>query len=149
MSSPIDSVLDSLCGVKPRGHGKWFALCPVHNEKTGSLSVAVGDDGQILLHCFGCGAGAEEIAQALGMELEDLWPAKPDKNKAISKPIAAKVWTAEDRLAAVQYELSVAVILLERLIPAAVGHDDANVAAMARLLKAHNIISGAASHGVQ
>lgn len=43
----------------PAGEGQWQARCPNHNDKTPSLSVGVGRDGKVLLHCFaGCDPAA-------------------------------------------------------------------------------------------
>ena len=53
-----------------RGH--WFASCPVHKEKTASLSIR--DMGKrIAIKCFGCGANGTEVMKALGMTAADLF----------------------------------------------------------------------------
>ena len=51
---PIESFLNRLHKVRPKGKGKWLALCPCHNEKTPSLAIS-DDNGVVLMHCFGCG----------------------------------------------------------------------------------------------
>ena len=49
----LDAVLAALRGVR-RCRGGWMALCPAHDDKEPSLSVA-GEGGKLLLHCFsGC-----------------------------------------------------------------------------------------------
>ena len=52
------------------------ALCPVpgHQDQNNSLSIGEGDDGRILIKCFG-GCSAEDIVRALGLDLKDLFPA--------------------------------------------------------------------------
>ncbi|MDB9943426.1 toprim domain-containing protein [Octadecabacter sp.] len=47
------------------GHG-WVDICPAHNDQNPSLSVGLGADGTLLLHCFaGCAFSA--IVQAAGL----------------------------------------------------------------------------------
>lgn len=62
-------ILAKLRGVRPRNKAqtKWFALCPVHEEKTPSLSITELSDGRVLMYCFGCGAGFEQIIEAIGL----------------------------------------------------------------------------------
>jgi hypothetical protein len=52
------------------GPGKWKARCPVHSEKTPSLSIKEGKTG-FALYCFGCHARADTIMPALGLKLSD------------------------------------------------------------------------------
>ena len=52
----------------------WSARCPAHDDDTPSLSVSLGDDGRVLIHCH-AGCSAEQIAAALGMQMADLGPA--------------------------------------------------------------------------
>jgi putative DNA primase/helicase len=68
---PVEKVLDRLQGV-PQSNGFWKALCPVHDDREPSLSVAEGDDGRALLRCF-AGCEAEEVAAKLGLEMKDLF----------------------------------------------------------------------------
>ena len=58
--------------VKQVGDG-WSAACPSHEDKRNSLSVNVGDDGRILIHCHrGCDVDA--ILEAVHAERRDLFP---------------------------------------------------------------------------
>ena len=51
----IEVVLGKLQGVRKTGENQWLALCPCHDDQEPSLSVGIGDDQQLLLHCFsGC-----------------------------------------------------------------------------------------------
>ena len=70
----IDTLLNALDKVRPTGYKKWMAKCSVHEDKTPSLAIKLLDDGRILLHCFGCGAGAIEIINALGIDQNILFP---------------------------------------------------------------------------
>ena len=75
--SPIDLILSRLERVKSTGPGRWSACCPGplhnHGDKNPSLSIAVGDDGRVLLKCF-AGCDVASIVAALGLELADLFP---------------------------------------------------------------------------
>ncbi len=52
---PIDNVLPKLRQLRPNGDNSWLACCPAHDDRHPTLSVSVGDDGRVLLHCFaGC-----------------------------------------------------------------------------------------------
>lgn len=63
--------------VRSRRGSSFMAQCPVHAEKTGSLSVTWTDDpasgGKVLLWCHGCQAPSAEIAEALGLSMGDLF----------------------------------------------------------------------------
>ncbi len=63
----LNAILASLEKVKQRGPGSYFACCPVHQEKTPSLSVREADNGNIIAHCFGCGANGIDVVEALGL----------------------------------------------------------------------------------
>ncbi len=66
----IVDVVSQYVRLKKSG-SNYFGLCPFHNEKTASFSVA--PDKQIF-HCFGCGAGGGVITftmQAEGLEFMD------------------------------------------------------------------------------
>lgn len=68
---PIDTVLSKLRKVKPNGDNSWLACCPAHDDRNPSLSVSVGDDGRVLLHCF-AGCSSDAVRAALGLEWGDL-----------------------------------------------------------------------------
>lgn len=79
MSRPIDLVLSRLDAFKLRENGRdrWRACCPAHGGKNPSaLSIGVGADDQVLLRCWH-GCAVEQVAHALGLELADLFPPKP------------------------------------------------------------------------
>src|SRR5665213_1117919 len=71
-SDPVDRVLARLDNAKPTGSRKWMARCPAHEDETPSLSVAIGNDGRVLLTCF---AGCEKpsIVAAIGLTMSDLF----------------------------------------------------------------------------
>lgn len=72
MTSPLETVLLHLSGIDKAGKN-FKALCPAHGDKTQSLSVATGDDGRVLLHCFS-GCSVESVVAAMGLAMTDLFP---------------------------------------------------------------------------
>jgi hypothetical protein len=71
-----DALLAQLQKVKATGRGRWIACCPAHEDRTPSLTIAEGDDGRVLIHCFsGCDVGS--VVGAVGMTLSDLMPDAP------------------------------------------------------------------------
>ena len=67
----IHDFLSRLEGVKGGG-GQYTALCPAHGDRRNSISVSVGKDGRILLHCH---AGCEPlaVAESMGLTMRDLF----------------------------------------------------------------------------
>lgn len=68
----VGRLLDRLQGVRCSGRG-WMARCPSHDDHEPSLSIAVGEDGRVLLNCF-AGCPGESVLAALGMGMADLFP---------------------------------------------------------------------------
>lgn len=87
MSSPeLDRVLSRLEGVKRRG-ARWAARCPAHEDRHPSLSIGLGADGAVLLHCF-CGCDVASIASALDLRTRDLFP----ERRGLPRSPYAKGW---------------------------------------------------------
>jgi hypothetical protein len=69
--SAIEHVLSRLERVRKVGRS-WYALCPVHDDRTPSLKIDLGDDGRVLLSCkVGCPNRA--IIEEAGLEWKDLY----------------------------------------------------------------------------
>ncbi len=68
-------LLAKLQGVRggPRLH--WRAICPAHESKHRTLSLAVRElpDGTVLIRCH-AGCGACDVVAAVGLELRSLFP---------------------------------------------------------------------------
>lgn len=60
-----DEMLERLDGVRGR-EGAWTARCPAHDDRHSSLSVGVGQDGRVLLHCH-AGCSTPDVLDALGV----------------------------------------------------------------------------------
>ena len=74
----IEIFLNNLQKVRRKGNGKWMACCPCHSDRTPSLALKE-DNGQVLIHCFGCGATGIDVCGALGIDQKELFPI-PDHN---------------------------------------------------------------------
>src|SRR4051812_5244552 len=73
-SVPLDNLLKKLNDVReaPRGSGKFTAQCPSHTGKRNMLSVRMGHNGKVLLHCF-LNCSFADILHKLRMEPGDLF----------------------------------------------------------------------------
>jgi AAA domain len=69
----IGWLLTRLHKVDYKGTAGWKACCPAHDDHNPSLSIDMGDDGRILLHCFR-GCSVEQITEALGIRVGQLFP---------------------------------------------------------------------------
>jgi hypothetical protein len=76
--TPIERVTEALeahdCRPKTNADGEISARCPAHDDRVASLSVGVGDDGRVLLHCH-TGCKPEEIVSALGLTWKEMFAA--------------------------------------------------------------------------
>ncbi len=68
----LQNVLSRLAGVRKCGDGH-EARCPAHDDQHASLSVALGDDRRVLLHCH-AGCAPVAVCKAMGLRLGDLFP---------------------------------------------------------------------------
>ncbi|HZU66280.1 MAG TPA: AAA family ATPase [Ktedonobacteraceae bacterium] len=71
-SPTLDHVLAQLKGVRTSLRG-WRACCPAHADSEPSLSIGLGEQGQVLLKCF-AGCSLERIVEAIGLTITDLFP---------------------------------------------------------------------------
>lgn len=111
MTRPIDLVLARLDTYRLRENGRdrWRACCPGHGGRNPSaLSVGVGQDDQVLLRCWQ-GCEVDQIAHALGLELSDLFPPKPQGHSG--KPIQRRrLLTAGQALDLLDAEMTLAIV---------------------------------------
>lgn len=68
----VQRLLSRLRRVKRTPNG-WKACCPAHHDRMPSLSIGIGDDGRLLLHCFS-GCSPEAVVSAIRLDLRDLFP---------------------------------------------------------------------------
>ncbi|MEW6229965.1 MAG: hypothetical protein AB1700_18060 [Bacillota bacterium] len=69
---PVENVLTRLQGVRQTGEGRWVALCPAHDDKHPSLSIAEAGDGRVLIHCQ-TGCPTPQVLAVLGLTWQDLF----------------------------------------------------------------------------
>lgn len=74
-------VAQHFAGEKHRkeGRGHYMVCCPIHGDSNPSMSLTEGDNGKILVKCFACGAGAQELADHLGLSISDFMGPKTEK----------------------------------------------------------------------
>lgn len=117
MTAPVQTLLGRLEGVRKSGKG-WVARCPAHADRTASLSLAEGDDGRVLLHCF-AGCGAADVVHAVGLTLVDLFPAPLDRHMDVASRRQVSLETRAARqfaaLGAVLPELAVVEVAAARV----------------------------------
>jgi hypothetical protein len=113
VSAPIDAVLSRLDGFKLRENGpdRWRACCPAHGGSNPSaLSVGLGDDGRVLLRCWH-GCSADQVAQALGFEMADLFPPKPQTAGGGHAPVRRRrLLTAGQALDLLDGEMTLVIV---------------------------------------
>jgi hypothetical protein len=63
-------------GARRMGTGRWIARCPVHPDRSPSLSIAKGKDGKVLVRCWvGCDLTA--VLKSAGLSIGSLFPSGP------------------------------------------------------------------------
>lgn len=110
----IETLLSRLHKVKRRGNNQWMACCPVHQEKTPSLSIK-DDNGTILLHCFGCGAGGVDVCGALGVEPSELFPPSDGFEASKKRPVRNTGHEPDQVLFAVVMEIVAVQLIAEEM----------------------------------
>lgn len=108
MGEPIAAVLDALtrAGCTPKQHGDaWSARCPAHDDRDPSLSIGIGTDARVLLHCH-AGCPAEAIVGTLGLAMRDLMPTPMGETRRLpaqrKNAIDATFATADDAIAVME-----------------------------------------------
>lgn len=100
----VEVLLSRLSKVRGR-NGSWTACCPAHDDKSPSLAIRE-QDGKVLLKCFG-GCEVSAIVGAVGMEMTDLFPPKPQD---YTKPQPKVKFYATDLLRAINHESRIVAI---------------------------------------
>lgn len=86
--------------AKPAGTNRWMARCPSHKDANPSMSVAVGDDGRILLNCH-ANCEPKQIVADLGLQMKDLFPEEERPN---ARPTIASRYAYHDEKGELLYE---------------------------------------------
>lgn len=86
--SQMQHIISRLRRVKQTGSNQWKTVCPAHDDHDPSLSVSIGEDGRVLMHCH-AGCAIEDIVRSIGLEMKDLYPPREDKRVNSNGKIAA------------------------------------------------------------
>ena len=87
----MDDVHELLQGLQARRSGSgWMARCPAHEDRNPSLSISIGQDGQILVHCH---AGCKQTDVIAALRDRDLWKENHQPERVIT---ATYDYTDED-----------------------------------------------------
>src|SRR5260370_4743975 len=109
--SPLETVLARLKGVRTSLRG-WVACCPAHRDREPSLSIGLGEQGQVLLNCF-AGCSLDRIVEAMGITVAELFPKAPSASDSQREQMQRNVLTlvdlAVDKLLPWQYLLHLGV----------------------------------------
>jgi hypothetical protein len=103
---PIDLVLSRLDGFKLResGRDRWRSCCPAHGGSNPSaLSIGIGSDDTVLLRCWS-GCDVDQVVQALGLDLADLFPMKREFGHGVPPPKRRRLLSAAQCLEVVSFE---------------------------------------------
>jgi hypothetical protein len=71
--SPIEQFVSRLDGVRRAGRNSYAARCPAHRDRSPSLSVDLGRDSRVIVHCF-AGCSTYDVLAAVGLSIGDLFP---------------------------------------------------------------------------
>ena len=72
----LNDIVSRFQSPKPNGNSSFMVKCPCHNDNQQSLSITE-QNGKILINCF-AGCSTEDIVNAIGLEMKDLFMDKPD-----------------------------------------------------------------------
>ena len=139
MTAPIERLLDRLNAPRRAGAG-WVSRCPAHQDKTASLSLAEGDGGTVLLHCF-AGCPAVDVVAAVGLSLADLFERPPASHRL--SPAQRRALSRETRIARQWAALGAALpelAVIEVAVGLVVARRGLRADDHARVVAAHNHI---------
>ena len=105
------SAILALPGIKSSGKNAWNAPCPAHKDKNPSFSIRITPDGVVLMHCF-AGCCIEDIAAAMGLKLEDLFPQEQVHHGKASRFNPVQI------LRAIAHEALIIELLVREITPA-------------------------------
>ena len=107
--TPVENLISRLQVVKGR-NGAWTARCPAHEDKSPSLAVREGEDGRVLLHCFG-GCSTSDVLASIGMDMSDLFPPDDKRRDVVSKPSMKPAFFASDLMRIIHFEALIVQIV--------------------------------------
>lgn len=101
ITGPLAEILGTLDGVRRAGAG-FVAKCPSHDDRHQSLSLSVGTDGRVLLHCHaGCSTGT--VVATMGLTMAQLFV--PKATPVMPAASGPKYYDYRDADNVVQYQV--------------------------------------------
>ena len=100
----LEALLSRLNRVRGRS-GSYTACCPAHEDRSPSLSIRE-EGGKIVMHCF-AGCDVASIVGAVGMDMTDLFPPRPDTVEAPARRVRM---FASDLLKVVHLEAQIVMV---------------------------------------
>jgi hypothetical protein len=136
MSAAVDLLLSRLDKPRASGKDRWRCACPAcGGGNRSTLSIGVGDNGCVLLTCWKSGCSPEEIAAAIGLTIEDLFP--PCEASA-SPLLRRRMLPAAQALELLESEMTLAVVVMSDLRRGIVPDDETSgrfLLALARVIE--------------
>lgn len=88
-------MLERLERVHQPAPGRWRAICPAHESRHRTQSLAVRElgDGTVLIKCF-AGCSAADVVEKVGMQLKDLFPSGHRAPSDPRRPQKSNHWHA-------------------------------------------------------
>ncbi len=111
----IESLLSRMSKVRRRGNNKWMVSCPCHEDKHPSLSIK-DQDGVILMHCFSQQCSAADICNAIGIDIQDLFPPSDNYDASQAKPRKQTGFEPDQVLFAVVMEIVAAQLIVDEVM---------------------------------
>ena len=115
----LENLLNRLQKVRrsnsKNGEASYIASCPCHKDNHPSLAITQKQDGVILLHCFSQGCSPAEITAALGLELGDLFPPKPETHPRQNQRRGGLMFNPYDVLKVMAFDAMVLLALVRSL----------------------------------
>lgn len=133
-------LISKLDKVKQTGPGRWIACCPARDDKHPSMTIRELDDGRVLIHDFG-GSTVNEILDAIGLDISDLFPPR----QTYGKP-ERRQFPAADVLRAIGYE---ALVVCAAAVTMLSGEHFTQIDRDRLILAASRIQAGLTAAGVQ
>ena len=111
----IESLLSHMSKVRRRGNNKWMVSCPCHEDKHPSLSIK-DQDGVILMHCFSQQCSAADICNAIGIDIQELFPPSDNYDASQAKPRKQTGFEPDQVLFAVVMEIVAAQLIVDEVM---------------------------------
>lgn len=115
----LENLLNRLQKVRrsnsKNGEASYIASCPCHKDNHPSLTITQKQDGVILLHCFSQQCTPVEITAAIGLELGDLFPPKPETHLRQNQRRGGLMFNPFDVLKTLAFDLTQALALFRAL----------------------------------